>query len=189
MHSIAPTLKVGDLVFVRIAFKPFLEVAHTTGTWTNHVGVVVDVSRGEPRIGESAFPFSRITTLSKFLKRSERGRFAVMRLKCELTPRQQASVLTAAERRSGIFYDTGFNLHSGREFCSRYAREVLAEATGRSVGEVETFAHLLSSCPDANLTFWKVWYFGRIPWQRETVTPASLLRSSEVRTVFDGAAA
>ena len=38
-------------------------------------------------------------------------------------------------------------LHSHREFCSRYAREVLAEATGDTVGEVETFAHLLASRP------------------------------------------
>jgi len=79
-------------------------------------------------------------------------------------------------------------LHSRREFCSRYAREVLAEATGYTVGEVETFAHLLASRPDANQTFWKFWYFGRIPWNRETVTPASLLRSPEIQPVFDGIA-
>jgi hypothetical protein len=29
---------------------------------------------------------------------------------------------------------------------------------------------------------------GRIPWQRRTVTPASLLHSSNVECVFDGAA-
>jgi Permuted papain-like amidase enzyme, YaeF/YiiX, C92 family len=188
LDVVAPTLKVGDLVFIRIAFKPFLEVATATNTWTNHVGVVVDVGGGEPRVGESAFPFSRITPLSKFVKRSENGRFAVMRLKDELTAEQQAKVLSAASRRLGIFYDTGFDLHSRREFCSRYAREVLSEATGHTVGEVETFSHLLASRPDTNLAFWKIWYFGRIPWDRETVTPASLLRSTDVRTVFDGTA-
>jgi len=188
LDVVAPTLKVGDLVFIRIAFKPFLEVAAATNTWTNHVGVVVDISGEEPRIGESAFPLSRITTLSRFVRRSENGRFAVMRLKDDLTTQQQGGVLAAATRRSGILYDTGFDLHSRREFCSRYAREVLAEATGHSVGEVETFAHLLATRPDANQTFWKVWYFGRIPWERQTVTPASLLRSPEVRTVFDGTA-
>lgn len=188
LDVVAPKLKVGDLVFIRIAFKPFLEVATATNTWTNHVGVVVDVSGDEPRIGESAFPLSRITTLSRFVRRSENGRFAVTRLNDDLTAEQQVEVLAAATRRSGILYDTGFDLHSRREFCSRYAREVLAEASGRVVGEVETFAHLLASRPDVNQTFWKVWYFGRIPWNRETVTPASLLRSQEVRTVFDGAA-
>lgn len=188
LDVLSPTLKVGDLVFIRIGFKPFAEVAAATGTWTNHVGVVVDVTGGEPRIGESAFPLSRITTLSKFVRRSENGRFAVLRLKGDLTPVQERHVLAAAERRSGIFYDTGFDLHSRREFCSRYAREVLNEATGHTVGEVETFGHLLASTPDANVAFWTIWYIGRIPWNRETVTPASMLRSEKMRTVFDGAA-
>jgi hypothetical protein len=137
-------------------------------------------------IGTSAFPLSRITTLSRFVKRSESGRFAVMRLKEDLTAEQQASVLAAATRRLGIFYDTGFDLRSRREFCSRYTREVLAEATGHTVGDVETFAPLLASRPDANQAFWKAWYFGRIPWDRETVTPVSLLRSDDVRAMFDG---
>jgi Permuted papain-like amidase enzyme, YaeF/YiiX, C92 family len=188
LDVVARELKVGDLVFIRIAFRPFAEVAAATGTWTNHVGIVVDVSGGAPQVAESAFPLSRITTLSRFVKRSESGRFAVMRLKEDLTAEQQASVLAAATRRLGIFYDTGFDLHSRREFCSRFAREVLAEATGHTVGEVETFAHLLASRPDANQNFWRIWYFGRVPWNRETVTPASLLRSHEVQVVFDGRA-
>ncbi len=97
-------------------------------------------------------------------------------------------MFAAAQRRLGIFYDTGFDLHSGRQFCSRYASEVLAEATGVQVGEVETFATLLAHRPEVDLGFWRLWYFGRIPWARETVTPASMLRSPEVRTIFDGVA-
>lgn len=85
-------------------------------------------------------------------------------------------------------YDTGFDLHSRRQFCSRYVREVIEEATGIQVGEVETFAGLLSRKPQTELGFWRVWYFGQIPWQRETVTPASLLRSPGLVPVFDGAA-
>ena len=67
-------------------------------------------------------------------------------------------------------------------------REIITEATGVSVGEVETFSQLLTRRPDANLGFWKAWFFGSIPWTRETVTPASLLRSAALKTVFDGVA-
>jgi len=56
------------------------------------------------------------------------------------------------------------------------------------LAEVETFATLLADRPEVDLGFWKLWYFGRIPWARETVTPASMLRSPEVRTIFDGVA-
>ncbi|MDM0114989.1 YebB family permuted papain-like enzyme [Variovorax sp. J22R133] len=186
--SLASDLQVGDVVFIRIGAKPFREVADATDSWTNHVGVVVDTQGAEPLIGESAVPWSGTTTLSKFVARSEGGRVAVMRLHTALTPAMQQKVAEAAGRRSGIHYDTGFNLHSRGQFCSRYVREVLMEATGKTVGEVETFAHLLSRKPDANLGFWKLWYFGRIPWDRETVTPASLLNSPELRPVFDGVA-
>ncbi len=81
------------------------------------------------------------------------------------------------------------NLHSRRQFCSRYVREVIMEATGRSVGEVETFSQLLSRHRGADLSFWKLWYFGRIPWERESVTLASVMLRPELRVVFDGGGA
>ncbi|WP_436977106.1 hypothetical protein [Shigella flexneri] len=42
------------------------------------------------------------------------------------------------------------------------------------MGEIETFGQLLNSNPNAKLTFWKFWFLGSIPWERKTVTPASL---------------
>lgn len=179
-------LQVGDLVFIRVTALPFRKVAAATGSWTNHVGVVIDTSGAEPLIGESTFPRSKATGMARFVARSEDGRVAVMRLATPLTDAQRADVRRAAEARMGIAYDTGFDLHSRRQFCSRYAREVLREATGTSLGEVETFAHLLERNPSAGLAFWRVWYFGRIPWARETVTPGSLLVSTALRPVFDG---
>jgi len=188
IQAIAARLNDGDLVFIRIPVRPFLEVAAATGSWTNHVGIVIDTAGAEPRIAESKLPFSRVTTLSRFVARSQDGRMAVARVPTPLTPAQEQRLFAAAQRRLGVFYDTGFDLRSGRQFCSRYAREVLAEATGVQVGEIETFATLLARRPEANLGFWRLWFFGRIPWSRETVTPASLLRSPELRTVFDGVA-
>jgi Permuted papain-like amidase enzyme, YaeF/YiiX, C92 family len=189
VRTIAPSLNVGDVVFIRVAARPFREVAAATDSWTNHVGIVIDTAGDEPLIAESTFPLSRTTKLSKFAARSEGGRLAVARLKAPLTPGQQQQLAAAAGRRTGIFYDTGFDLHSRRQFCSRYVREVIEEATGIRVGEVETFAALLTRRPQTDLGFWRVWYLGQIPWQRETVTPASLLRSPELVPVFDGIAA
>ena len=180
-------LAVGDVIFIRVSAKPFREVAAATNSWTNHVGVIVAIEGNEPVIGESTFPVSRVTTLSKFIARSEGGHVAVARLKNQLTVEQQQQVFDAAKRRLGIFYDTGFDLHSRRQFCSRFVREVLAEATSVSVGEVETFSTLLARNQKTNLGFWKTWYHGSIPWERETVTPASLLNSPQLVLVFDGA--
>jgi hypothetical protein len=179
-------LQAGDLVFIRVPALPFKKVASATSSWTNHVGLVVDTAGKEPVIAESTFPLSRITPLSRFVARSEQGKIEVKRLNAPLNQEQLSRIVRAAQERLGIFYDTGFNLHSKREFCSRFVREVLSDATGHQVGEVETFSTLFRNNPKANLTFWRIWYFGKIPWQRETVTPASLLRSKQLRTVFEG---
>jgi Permuted papain-like amidase enzyme, YaeF/YiiX, C92 family len=186
LDTLAPRLAVGDVVFIRVTARPFREVADATGSWTNHVGVIVDIRGAEPLVAESTFPLSRRTPLSRFVARSESGRVAVHRLAAPLSAEQAQRVREAADRRMGVFYDTGFDLHSQRQFCSRFVREVLADATGVTLGEVETFAHLLARRPDANLGFWRAWYFGRIPWQRQTVTPASLLLSPDLVSVHDG---
>jgi len=185
--ELARSLAVGDMVFIRVAAKPFREVAAATGAWTNHVGVVIAVG-AEVVVAESTFPFARRTPLRRFIGRSERGRVAVLRLKTPLTAEQIERLQRAVQERLGTFYDTGFNLRSRRQFCSRFVREVVGEATGIRVGTVESFERLLARRPDADLRFWTLWYFGRIPWSRETVTPASLLESPELAPVFDGSA-
>jgi len=184
--ELAASLKVGDIVFIRIPVLPFRRVAAATNTWTNHVGIVVDVSGVEPSIAESKFPLSCTSALSRFIGRSEGRRAAVSRLKEPLSPPQQQAVAAAARRRTGILYDTGFNLFSRRQFCSRFVREVLHEATGTLIGEVESFSALFARNPQADLGFWRLWFFGRIPWARQTVTPVSLLHSPHVISVFNG---
>ncbi|MDD2685050.1 MAG: YebB family permuted papain-like enzyme [Gallionella sp.] len=186
ISALGSQLKVGDVVFIRIPALPFKKVASTTNSWTNHVGIVIDTSGAEPTIAESRFPLSGNTSLSRFIGRSDHGRIAISRISLPLTQQQQLKLVKASEKRNGIFYDTGFDLHSNRQFCSRYVREVLLEGTGIEVGQIEDFSTLLSNNPEVDLSFWSAWYFGEIPWQRETVTPASLLIDPKMKTIFDG---
>jgi hypothetical protein len=99
VRALAPSLNVGDVVFIHVAARPFREVAAATGSWANHLGIVIDVSGEEPLIAESTFSLSRTTTLSKFVARSEGGRVAVARLKAALTSEQKQQIVVAAERR------------------------------------------------------------------------------------------
>lgn len=186
LADLGQQLEVGDVVFIRIPSAPFTKVSDTTSSWTNHVGIVLDVSGAEPLIAESRVPLSGETTWSRFVKRSETGRVAVARLNARLDKKQEGKLKRAVKARRGILYDTGFDMHSPRQFCSRFVREVLDDATGVKLGEVENFATLLQRNPQADQTFWQVWYFGSIPWQRETVTPASLLRDDKLIVYFDG---
>ena len=184
VRALAAQTAVGDLVFIRIRAALFMKVAEATDSWTNHVGLVIDADAG--LVAESRFPLSGTTTLQRFIRRSANSRVAVVRLRSGLDAAQRQRVAAAAHRRRGVLYDTGFNLNSRRQFCSRYAREVIGEATGTQLGQTQTFSELLQQRPDAPLWFWRLWYFGRIPWARQTVTPASLMQSPEVEIVFDG---
>lgn len=181
----AGALQIGDLIFIRVTARPFLEVASATNSWTNHVGIIVDNRCDDPLIAESTFPLARTTPMTSFLKRSEHGRCAVARLTTPLSDAHRSMLIAAAVSRMGTLYDTGFNVNSRRQFCSRFVREVIREATDIEIGEVETFAMLLRHNSHPRLAFWRLWYLGRIPWQRCTVTPASLLRSPLMHIVFD----
>jgi hypothetical protein len=185
MAQLARNMQVGDLIFIRVATKPIHALADVTGAWTNHVGVVIHLDGNDPHIGESTFPFSRTTTFSKFVARSERGRIAVARLKTDLTPQQIEQVQLAAHRRKGVLYDISFNFHSRRQFCSRYAHEIINEATGISVGKVETLKELADQ-PNVKSWIMQIWFFGCVPWGLKTMTPISLLRSEEMQHVFYG---
>ena len=186
LAALAPSLAVGDIVFTRIPFVPFTKITEVTGGWANHVGVVIDVSGDEPLIAESKVPLSKITPLSSFVRRSDHGRVAVLRPAGPLSSAQQVRLREAVDARLGRFYDTGFNLSSSRQFCSRFVREVLAEATGTVYGDEQRFADLLASNPQADQRFWQLWFFGNIPWQRITVTPESMRRDPRLHAVFDG---
>lgn len=186
LHALGQQLEVGDAVFIQVNLLPFRKVAETTMSWTNHVGIVVEFRNGEPVIAEGRVPLSGTTSWERFVKRSSGGRVAVARLASPLTPAQRTALREAARKRYGILYDAGFNLHSRRQFCSRFVREVMDEATGVKLGRIERFSELLARNPAADQRFWRLWYLGAIPWQRETVTPASLLGDAQLHIYFDG---
>lgn len=187
MPILRQQIRPGDVVFIGIPIYLFRKVAESTGTWTNHVGVVTQIRPdGEVVIAESTFPFSRETTLTAFVQRSKNQRVAIAHLPFALSAQEQHALQNAVQRRLGTFYDTGFNAQSKRQFCSRFVYEVLAESINLQVGKVETFRTLLNRHPEADLSFWRMWYFGQIPWNRQTITPASLLESKKLKVFFDG---
>lgn len=184
--NLKKSLAVGDIIFVHIGALFFSKVARDTGSWTNHVGIVTDVSGAEPIVCESTIPFSKRTKLSTFIKRSKDGRVTIKRLPEPLTPTQQQTIRDAASKRLWRLYDGGFNLVSRKQFCSRFVYEVVKEALGIEVGQVQTLRTLLDENPHADIRFWRIWYFGRIPWTRETITPASQLNDPQLATIFEG---
>jgi hypothetical protein len=168
---------VGDIVFTRIGGPIFSRVAATTRSWTSHVGIIVDYQQGDWIVAESGIPFVRKTPLRKFLDRSEAQQFSIRRLRIGPTHEQKREMLKFADSQMGKVYSLGFDLQSPQTFCSKFVHDDVLVSTHQSIGEVETFDHLLHRNPDAPLWFWRLWFLGSIPWERTTITPASELES------------
>src|SRR5215475_11904884 len=106
LRQLEDDLHIGDLVFTQITRTPFRQIADVSGTWTNHVGVVVGFGRSGAMVAEIRVPLSCQSRFSRFVRRSAQGRVAVLRLPQALTERQIARLQRAAARRLGRIYDT-----------------------------------------------------------------------------------
>lgn len=178
-------LKQGDIVFIAIPNPLYRRVARGTGSPASHVGVLLQDDLGEWIVAESAVPLSKYSRLEDFLKRTDRGWFCIRRLKQPLSDTQVDRLKDACDARMGRLYHLGFKFESNRLFCSKFVYEVFRDALQVEVGRLETLRDLYARLPRTPLLFWRLWYFGRIPWSRVTVTPASQMESGQLTTVCE----
>lgn len=175
----------GDLIFLDIPNRLFREVAKSTRSWTSHVGVVVKNPAGQWRVAEGAVPLSQELALCDFLKKSSPYKLEIRRLGRPLGPVEISTMKTTAQSMLGQPYDLGFNFDSRKTFCSKFVYLVY-RSVGIEVGKIQSFQDLLAENPQSSLGFWRLWFLGRIPFERRTVTPASQLVDSKFTTVLDG---
>lgn len=175
----------GDLVFTAIPNYLFEKVADGTGSWTSHVGIVFKDKDGKLIVAESKVPKVKETPFCAFLKRSKKYKYEIRRYRRPLASAEVYTMQLTAQTHFGKLYDLGFNLDSNRMFCSKFVF-LLYQSIGIPIGNVQTFQELLQSRPQTDLSFWRFWYLGRIPWTRRTVTPASVLADPSFNTVMAG---
>ena len=173
----------GDIIFISIDSFLYRQVAKGTGSWTSHVGFIVRED-DEWYVMESAVPKVTRCPLRKFLARTVDNEVSIMRVKEGLSPQQVQRLKTTALERMGQFYHLGFKFDSQRQFCSKFVYLTFKEALGIEIGKVQTLEILLEENPQASVSFWRCWFFGLIPWQRKTITPASQLLDPKLRAVF-----
>ena len=176
--------EVGDIVFTCIGTRLFGQISEASKCWSNHVGIIIGHNGMDYIIAESRVPLSTTTTLSRFIKRSSDNRYSVKRLRVGLTSAQKASLLDQVPSRLHKIYHTGFDYDSSRQFCSKFVFDIYKQALSINIGQVETFNQLLNQNPDAKLNFWKLWFLGTIPWERKTVTPASLWHHGALSLIY-----
>ena len=185
LQEVEPRLQDGDVIFIRISNFLYRRVADTSNSWESHVGLTFSNADGSWSVAESTIPVSTFTSLEKFVGRSENGRFLVRRCRAPLTVEDRARLRKAAESRMDTLYHLGFKYDSPRQYCSKFVYDVYLEATGREIGHIETFRQLLAEHPTAPTNFWRLWFFGFIPWDRRCVTTTSQLQDERFETVVD----
>ncbi|ECV7112529.1 hypothetical protein ABW429_005568, partial [Salmonella enterica subsp. enterica serovar Newport] len=62
--------EVGDIVFTCIGSALFGQVSAASRCWCNHVGMITGHNGEDYLVAESRVPFSTVTTLSRFIRRS-----------------------------------------------------------------------------------------------------------------------
>lgn len=177
--------ETGDIVFTCIGNTLFGQISTASRCWSNHVGIIIGHNGEDYLVAESRVPLSTVTTLSRFIQRSAEQRYAIRRLQGGLSEEQKKLIVEQVPSRLHKLYHTGFKYDSSRQFCSKFVFDIYKEALCTPVGNIETFGQLLRSNPDAKLTFWKFWFLGTIPWERKTVTPASLWHYPNLDLIYD----
>jgi len=186
-NQIESLLRPGDVLFTSIPNFLYRRVAKATGSKSSHVGIAFHDCKTGWLVAESGVPTVRYSTIADFVSRSDGGWVAVRRLREGLTENQVASLRHECDARMGTLYHLGFDYDSPRQFCSKFVYQTYLAALGVEIGTLQSFEALLNSLPDTPLLFWRLWFMGRIPWTRLTVTPASQLRSDKLETIWQAA--
>ncbi|BBB26201.1 YiiX/YebB-like N1pC/P60 family cysteine hydrolase [Amphritea japonica] len=181
--QVSAQLQEGDLIFTAIDLLVCRQVARETGSWSSHVGFVLK-ENDQWIVVESKVPFVCKTPLRRFLQRTRNSQVMVRRLRQTVTSEQINTIKQLTERQIGRLYHPGFKLDSERQFCSKLVYSIYKEAIGIQLGKILTIEQLLNENPQASSALWRFWYFGTIPWQRQTLTPASQLKDQQLQTVF-----
>ncbi len=178
-------IEEGDVVYISNHNYLFRQVEKDTMTWASHVGIAFkDPKNKDWMVYESTWPKSKLTPICDFLARSFEEKLEIKRLNRKLIPAEIRVMKMAATNMFGLSYDQGFDYVDAKtSFCSKYVFKTF-QTININVGVLETFQSLLDKNPSMDLTFWKAWFFGSIPYERLTITPASQILDSQFTTVY-----
>ncbi len=185
LHQVENVLESGDILFTRIPNFLYRRVAQVTGSPASHVGIAFYDPDSGWLVAESAVPTVRYTPIANFISRSDKGWLLVRRIRGGLSADQVKLLRKECDARMGKLYHLGFHFSSSRHFCSKFVYETYLAALGVEIGALESFQTLLNSQPNTSLWFWRLWFLGKIPWGRLTVTPASQLKSDKLETIWE----
>ena len=138
MSSTGPSLKNGDIVFIKSETSQSIALKEATGSEWTHVGIFVEGYVAEAVAGV------RYTSLKSFIGRSKNGEYIIYRY-----PGFSSSLkeLKAAINKYQSPYDIYFEWDNTRIYCSELVYKVFKDLSGVDIGKLQTLKEMDLSGP------------------------------------------
>lgn len=174
--------QTGDIIFQISQSSQSKAIQTATHSPYSHMGIIYQEDR-EYFVYEAVQPV-KLTPLSEWIKRGEKGHYVVKRLKdtTRLTPEGFARLKHAGQKYRNKDYDSYFEWSDDRVYCSELVWKMYDEAFGIKLGELQQLqAFDLSS--DVVKRQLNERYRNNIPLTENVISPASIFGSDKLLTV------
>ena len=177
-------LKSGDIIFQTSRSTQSKAVQLATRSEYSHMGIVY-IKNDEVFVYEAVQPV-KLTPLKQWIKRGEKQKFVVKRLKNAdevLTSANLTKMQQVGEKYLGKDYDLFFEWSDKRIYCSELVWKIYKEALNIEVGKVQALKDfdLSNVVVKAKL---KERYGDSIPLEEPVISPESMFDSDKLKTVF-----
>lgn len=179
-------LQDGDIIFHISKSSQSKAIQLATKSRYSHVGMVLKKKNGLYVV--EAIKKVSLTPLDRWIKRGVKGHFVVKRLKDSeklLTKQKVKSMHKAASKYVGKPYDYFFGWSDSHIYCSELVWKIYKEVLNIDVGKLELFRDFDFSHPAVKKKL-KERYKGKLPLQEKVISPASMFKSSRLKTVMSG---
>lgn len=175
----------GDIIFQTSTSSQSHAIQLATHSPYSHVGIIYETS-GQLFVYEAVQPV-KLTKLSDWIKRGDKGHYVVKRLKNSqqlLTSQNLAKMKAYGEKFMGKDYDIYFEWSDDKIYCSELVWKIYREALGIEVGDLQQLRDFdLTSNVVKNQLSER--YGHSIPLDEKVISPAALFHSDQLVIVAE----
>ncbi|HNW99714.1 MAG TPA: YiiX/YebB-like N1pC/P60 family cysteine hydrolase [Bacteroidales bacterium] len=172
--------KTGDMVFQTISGSKLTNaIAGITQSEYTHCGIV-DFQKGKWVVIE-AYGKVRVFPMNEWISQGNFKRYAVCRLKPGLD-KKIPDLMTEVRKMIGKPYDYGFDTTDAAIYCSELIYKAYKKATGQYIGKTNKLGELNWKPHEKYI---RSQCKGKLPLDRELITPKAIAEAGEVEMVFN----
>lgn len=174
----------GDIIFQLSKSAQSKAIELAMDSKYNHMGIIY--KQDDAYFVYEAVQPVKLTPLQEWIDRGVERHYVVKRLKkagTYLTPDNLAKMKQIGEQYKGKDYDNYFEWSDNRMYCSELVWKIYNQATGLEIGQPKKLGDLDLS-HDVVQTHIHERYGDEVPMDEPVISPATMLRSDKLTTVF-----